>query len=265
MSFLPLGYAIRQSLHASDYLEIGEFVGLGNFAHLFGERGGSHNLRTSFLYVAGTLALAMPLGIGLALLLAKPFPLRGLFRTMLILPWAVSQMVTAVLWAWLYDGRVGPVADALAQFGITMGNPLSEVAWALPAIILADAWASYPLIMVFVLTGLQNISSEVADAAHIDAPSPWRRFLRVTLPLLKGPILIALVLTTLHAFNSVTLVLVMTGGGPVDTTEVLALRIFKEGFQFFRMDLASTAAVSIFAINVVFSLACVRFLRRAPA
>jgi len=234
VSFLPLGDAIRQSLHTIDYLEIGEFVGLGNFTHLFGERGGLHDLR-------------------------------GVFRTILILPWAVSQMVTAVLWASLYDGRVGPIADALARFGITMGNPLAEISWALPAIILADAWASYPLIMVFVLAGLQNISSEVADAARIDAPSPWRRFLWVTLPLLKGPILIALVLTTLHAFNSVTLILVMTGGGPVDATEVLALRIFKEGFQFFRMDLASAAAVSIFAINVVFSLACVRFLRRAPA
>lgn len=265
VSFLPLGYALRQSLHASDYLEIGEFVGLQNFVHLFIERGGWRDLRTSFLYVGGTLVLAMPLGIGLALLLAQPFPLRGLFRTILILPWAVSQMVTAVLWAWLYDGRVGPIADALGRLGITMGNPLTEVAWALPAVIVADAWASFPLIMVFVLAGLQNISPEVTDAARIDAPSPWRRFLFVTLPLLKAPILVALVLTTLHAFNSVTLILVMTGGGPVDATEVLALRIFKEGFQFFRMELASAAAVAIFAINVVFALGCVRWLRRTPA
>ena len=265
VSFLPMFYAVRQSLHAASYLEIGRFVGLDNYIDLLTHGGGLWYIQTSILFVIGSLALAMPLGIGLALLLNQQIRFRTIFRTILIVPWIVSQLVTGLLWMWLYDGRVGPLAHGLRQLGFNVSGPLTDIGWAMPSLIVANTWHSYPLVMVFTLAALQTIPSEVGEAARIDAASAWHRFWHVTLPLIKSTVLVALVLTTLHTFNTVTTILIMTGGGPVGVTEVLALRVFKEGFQFYRMEVASTAAVVIFVLNIVFSLAYIRVLRAERA
>jgi multiple sugar transport system permease protein len=261
VSFVPLFYALRQSLYSADYLQIGSFVGLANYTEFFVHGGGLSNIGTSLTFVLGSLALIMPLGVGLALLLNQPIRFRSFFRTILMLPWIVSQLVAGLLWMWLYDGRMGPVAHALQQMGLDFSGPLTSIHWALPSLIVTNAWHSYPLVMVFTLAALQTIPSETIEAARIDAPSAWRRFRHVTLPLIKHTVLVALVLSTLHTFNTVTTILVMTGGGPAGSTEVLALRVFREGFQFYRMEFAAAAAVVIFGLNIAFSIAYIRVLR----
>jgi ABC-type sugar transport system permease subunit len=261
VSFVPLFYALRQSFHGADYLKTGAFVGFANYVDLMTHAGGLANIGRSIAFVAGTLTLTLPLGIGLALLLDRPIRFRTFFRTVLMVPWIVSQLVTGLMWMWLYDGRVGPIAHLLKQVGLNISGPLTDTTWALPSLMLANTWHSYPLVMVFTLAALQTIPAEVREAARIDAQSSWRRFWHVTLPLIRSTVLVALVLTTLHTFNTVTTVLIMTGGGPAEVTEVLALRVFKEGFQFYRMEVAATAAVVIFALNILFSIAYMRILR----
>jgi multiple sugar transport system permease protein len=261
VSFVPLFYALRQSFHAADYLETGAFVGLANYVELLTNGGGARNIGRSIAFVAGSLALTMPLGIGLALLLDRNIRYRTFFRTILMVPWIVSQLVTGLLWMWLYDGRVGPIAHALQQLGVRIAGPLTDTSWALPSLVVANTWHSYPLVMVFTLAALQTIPAEVREAARIDARNGWHRFWSVTLPLIRSTVLVALVLTTLHTFNTVTTVLIMTGGGPAEVTEVLALRVFKEGFQFYRMEVAATAAVVIFGLNILFSIAYIKVLR----
>jgi multiple sugar transport system permease protein len=261
VSFVPLFYAVRQSFHAADYLQTGVFVGLANYVALFTTGGGLTNTGRSVAFVLGTLALTMPLGVGLALLLNQDIRFRTFLRTVLMIPWIVSQLVTGLLWMWLLDGRVGPVAHALKQIGVSISGPLTDTTWALPSLIVANTWHSYPLVMVFTLAALQTIPAEVKEAARIDAASSWKRFIHVTLPLVRNTVLVALVLTTLHTFNTVTTVLIMTGGGPAEVTEVLALRVFKEGFVFYRMEVASAAAVLIFGLNILFSLAYIKVLR----
>ncbi len=261
VSFIPLFYALRQSVHGADYLKTGDFVGFANYVELLTRAGGLSNIGRSIAFVAGTLAMTLPLGIGLALLLDRPIRFRTFFRTVLMVPWIVSQLVTGLTWMWLYDGRVGPISHLLKQVGINIAGPLTDTTWALPSLMLANTWHSYPLVMVFTLAALQTIPAEVREAARIDAQSAWRRFWHVTLPLIRNTVLVALVLTTLHTFNTVTTVLIMTGGGPAEATEVLALRVFKEGFQFYRMEVAATAAVVIFALNILFSVAYIRVLR----
>lgn len=261
VSFVPLFYALRQSFHAADYLETGAFVGLANYVELLTNGGGLRNIGRSIAFVAGSLALTMPIGVGLALLLDRNIRYRTFFRTILMVPWIVSQLVTGLLWMWLYDGRVGPIAHALQQVGVQIAGPLTDTSWALPSLVVANTWHSYPLVMVFTLAALQTIPAEVREAARIDARSAWHRFWSVTLPLIRNTVLVALVLTTLHTFNTVTTILIMTGGGPAEVTEVLALRVFKEGFQFYRMEVASTAAVVIFGLNILFSIAYIKVLR----
>lgn len=261
--FLPMFHAVRQSMHAASYMERGPFVGFTNYASLLLHEGGLQDIGHSLVFVAGTVLVAMPLGVGLALLLNRPIRFRAFFRTVLIVPWIVSQLVTGLLWMWLYDDRLGPLQGLLQSFGI--GALLTNPAWAMPSITLTNIWHSYPLVMVFTLAALQTIPADIVEAAKIDSASPWRRFWYVTLPLIRNTLLVSLVLTTLHTFNTVTTVLIMTGGGPAGATEVLALRVFKEGFQFYRMEVAATAAVVIFFLNIAFALAFMRVLKSERA
>jgi multiple sugar transport system permease protein len=259
VSFFPLFYALRQSVHRADYLDLGRFVGFGNFVTLFSTGGGLHFVAVSMMFVAGTLMVALPAGVGLALLLSRPLRLRGLFRTVLMLPWVVSELVTGYLWMWFYDGRLGPLTGLLGWLGVP--SPLTDTYAALPALILANSWHAYPLVMIFTLAALQTVPADIQDAARLDTCTEWQRFRFVTLPFIRGAVLVAAVLTTLRSFNNVTLVLAMTGGGPVGATDVLGIRVFNEAFQFYRMDVASTIAVVIFALNIVASVAFMRVLR----
>lgn len=261
VSFWPLAYAFLSSLHKSLYLEIGDFIGLQNYQRFLWSEAGRSRAWNSFFLVTGTLAIAMPLGFGLAILLNQNLLYKNIFRTILILPWLVSNTVAALLWAWLLNGQFGPIAHLFQYFGITMPNVLTSEVWAMPALIVCNAWGSYPLVMVFVLSALQTVSPEIYEAAKIDGAKSWKRFSLITFPLIRGTTLVTLVLTTLHCFNNVTIVLIMTGGGPVEVTEVMALRVFEEGFKFNRIGIATAGAIIIFAINILFTIAYMRVLR----
>lgn len=261
VSFWPLGYALVQSLHRSDYLDLGTFVGASNYQRFLLSEAGIARAWNSLVLVAGTLAIALPMGFGLAMLLNLPIKGRGVLRTLLILPWLVSNTVAALLWAWLLNGQYGPIADAVAQIGFVMPNMTTSSTLAMPALILCNAWGAYPLVLVFTLSALQTVPKETYEAAMVDGAERWQRFIRITVPLVRNTTLVTLVLTTLHCFNGVTIVLIMTGGGPLDATDVMALRVFEEGFKLHRMGIATAGAVVIFAINVLFTVAYMRVLK----
>jgi multiple sugar transport system permease protein len=261
VSFLPLLYALTQSFRASDNMGMGAFIGLGNYIRFIEESKGLEALWQSFSFVAGTVALAVPLGFALACALNRPLRFRNVFRTVLILPWLISNLVVALLWAWLLNGNFSPLAQMLAVVGVNLPNATTSSSLAMPALIMANVWHSYPLVMIFVLAALQTVPAELYEAARIDGAGPWQRFRLITLPLVKNTTIVVLVLTTLHSFNNVTMVFIMTGGGPVGATETLALRVFLEEFKYFHTGIAAAAAVVIFSLNMLFSLAYIRVLR----
>lgn len=261
VSFIPLGYAVQQSFHAADYMGMGRFVGSQNYVRFLEDGRGLLNLWRAFVFVLGSVAVAVPLGFGLACALNRPIRFRGFFRTVLILPWLVSNLVVALLWAWLLNGQFGPIAHLVSQMGGELPNAVTTPALAMPALIVANVWHSYPLVMIFVLAALQTVPTELYEAARIDGASAWNRFRLITLPMVRNTTLVVLVLTTLHTFNNVTMVFIMTGGGPVGTTETLALRVFLEEFKYYQTGIASAAAVIIFALNLLFSLVYIRVLR----
>ncbi len=262
ISFAPLAYALVQSLHKSHYLELGQFVGLDNYADFLFGRNGPARVQASFVFVLGTIAVATPLGVGFALLLNQPIHFRGWFRTILILPWLVSALVGGLLWAWLLNPNFSPVMQDIERlFGVSIPSLLTSFTWSMPALILAHSWSCYPMIMVFTLAALQTVPAELTEAAVIDGASPLQRFAYVTFPHIRSTLLVALVLTTLNTFNHVTMVLVMTGGGPVGATETMALKVFLEAFKYYRMGTASAGAAVIFAINVMFAIVYARILR----
>jgi multiple sugar transport system permease protein len=255
VSFLPLGYATIQSFFRSDYLKLGEYAGFDNYYRYLIGRNGLHSILNSLVFILGTAAMAVPLGFGVALVLDKPFPLRGLVRTILILPWLVSNLVAGMLWIWLINPHYGLGPHVLKQIGLVMPNIVTNKYAAMFYVVMGMSWASYPLVMVFILGALQTIPREMTEAARIDGASGWQQFWRITFPLVRNTTMLTVVLTVLHAFKNVELIFVMTGGGPGDATETMALRVFQEGFQFFRMGVASAGALMIFLINLVFTLA----------
>jgi len=261
VSFWPLAYALIQSFYRSNYLDLGTFTGFSNFQRFLFSEAGLLRAWNSFVLTAGTIAIAMPLGFALALLLNLPLRGRNLIRTLLIVPWLVSNTVAALLWAWLLNAQFGPVAEMLSHMGVVMPNVLTSPTWAMAALIVCNAWGSFPLVMVFTLSALQTIPKEIREAARMDGASRWQVFSKVTFPLIRNTTLVTAVLTTLHCFNGVTIVLIMTGGGPLDATDIMALRVFEEGFKLHRMGIASAGAVIIFAINVLFTIAYMRVLK----
>jgi multiple sugar transport system permease protein len=133
--------------------------------------------------------------------------------------------------------------------------------FAMPALVLANAWHQYPMVMVFVLAALQTIPQELVEASRIDGATAWQHFRLVTMPLISNTILVSVILTAMHTFNNASIVFIMTGGGPLGLTETLATRVFIEGFKLFRTGPASAIAVLCFAANVVLALTFIRVLR----
>ena len=264
VSVYPIASAAYISLFQTRYLERVAFIGMGNYRRLLSDPAAWHNLSLSLVYVFGSLAVVLPFGIGVAMLLNQPVRLRAFFRTVIILPWVVSQTIVALLWGWLLNPDFGPAIYLAQILGFGKISLLSNPRAALATLIGVNAWGSYPIAVILILAALQTIPAELRDASRVDGVSAWQNFANITLPLIRPTLLVVIILLTLLYFNMVTLVFILTGGGPVAATEVLSLRTFNEAFQFWQVGYSATLGIVIFVFNVVFSLLYIRVLRQEP-
>ncbi|MGH9071411.1 MAG: carbohydrate ABC transporter permease, partial [Acidimicrobiales bacterium] len=200
------------------------FTGFANYAQLFDTPGFVGALVRTLGFTAVSVVIETVLAIGLALMLNKTFRGRGLVRAAILIPWAVPTVVSATLWKTMFDPRSGFVDYLLGVFHL----PGAHVTWlagewtAWTAIFVADAWKNIPFIAIILLAGLQVIPSDIYEAARIDGASPWQAFRRMTLPLLKPALLVALIFRTLQALLIFDVIYIMTGGGPGTSTETLS-------------------------------------------
>jgi multiple sugar transport system permease protein len=239
---------------------IGEpFVGAANFSELLAGPVFWHSLAVTLAFVAISTALELAIGLGLALCLDAAYRGRGLVRAVVLVPWAVPTVVASQMWRYLFNDTYGPVSYYL----LGGAAPLADRYGALAAVIVADVWKTSAFAALIILAGLQTIPPEVEEAATVDGASPLRRFLFITLPLLRPALLAALLFRTIDAFRVFDVVFVMTQGGPGDATDVLQYlgykRMFAEGLM------GSGAAVStiVFVLTFVASLAYVRLVGSA--
>lgn len=259
--FYPMAQALLLSLFRYDLTSAPEFTGLGNYQALWENPLFHQALGVSAKY---TLGVAIPewfLALGLALLLNRAMPGRGLIRLAYFLPIAMSQIVVALVWKFLYHPH-GLVNGLLATVGIGRVNWLSEEVTALPALIAIGVWRGVPLFAVVYLAGLQAIPRDYYEAAAMDGAGAWPRFRWITLPLLRPTMLFVMVMSLLMAMKVFTNPLVMTEGGPNGTTRVLPYFIYETGFAFFRMGEAAAASSVLFGLALLFTLAQFRLLRR---
>ena len=262
VTLIPIGYALILSVLNTNYLDVVGFAGIGHYVRFLTESLGQRNIAASVVYTAGSLLLAIPLGLGLAVLLNREFRFRTFFRTVLILPLVITLVATALLWSWLYNPQYGPINFLLRQlFGITI-DFLARPGWAMFSMILANVWQSYPYAMILLLAGLQTIPPDLLEAASIDGASNCRQFVSIKLPLLQKHILVVTILLGINYLNQATLPLILTGGGPLNATYVMSIRVYNEGFSFYHMGFASAVGVVMLMFNLVFTLIYLRVLRR---
>jgi multiple sugar transport system permease protein len=263
IAFYPIYYAIDISLYQTRFLQKMAFVGLEQYTRLLGDPDFLRALGTSLKYALGSLGLTLPMGMIFALLLNRPIRFRTAFRTILIIPWTLSQSVTGMLWVWVFNPSYGPLKYLLDQVGVTQVVFLSNPDWALKILTLVNTWMTYPLPTVLFLAALQTVPRELYESAKIDGSNAWSSFWRVTLPYMQNTVVATAIMLTLQFFNMVTLIYVMTGGGPLGITQTLSLRVFLDGFFNFRVAGAAAVGMVIFGLNVVFSLSYIRVLRHA--
>ena len=259
--FYPIVFAVDLSLHETSFLKKGAFIGLQHYAAFFGSTGGWQALKNSLVLVLGSTALAIPIGMGLALLLHMKIRLKAVFRMVLLLPWVISQVITALLWKWILNIQFGLTRLVTDALGLLPIDFVGEFETAMPTLILVNVWRTFPFAMLLLLAALQTVPRELHEAAEIDGAGAWSRFRHVTLPLIKSTVLVVAIMLSLSYFNHVDLPLILTGGGPLGETRILALAAYEEAFVLNKMGYGSAIAVVVFAVNILLSLVYLRLLR----
>ncbi len=225
ITIYPLISAVWNSFHFDNLSVAGvphKFVGLDNYKAMFGSPEWRAALERTLVFTVVTIVFDIVVATGLALMLHRKFRGRGLLRAAVLVPWAVPTVVSAMLWVTMFDPRSGFVDYLLAGFHAPWAN-LSWVnasVWRTWAVIfVADSWKNVPFVAILLLAGLQVIPHEVYEAARIDGASAWRSFRRITMPLLKPALSVALIFRTLQALLVFDVIFVTDQGGPGNSTE----------------------------------------------
>lgn len=262
--FLPMAEAVFLSLH--DYLlwkpSSFAFVGLQNFITALGDEVFWISAWHTLLWIGLTVPAQMLLGLATALLLNRTFPWRGLARALVIIPWALPSVITALMWRWIYDANNGVLNDILIRIGILESAfPwLADPDSALLSIVLTLTWQGFPFFAVMILAGLQSIPSSLYEAANIDGASTWQQFRHVTLPGIAGVLVTAGLLRLIWVANSIDVIFVMTGGGPGYATYTLPLYAFIKARTSLDFGYGSALAV---IFTIILGAFIVVYLRRA--
>ena len=212
------------------------------------------------LVVGGALLVSIPV----AMILNTDFYGRGLARVIIMLPWAVSLTMTAVVWRWALNGESGMLNSALIGLGLIRENIqwLARAETAFPMQVLIGILVTVPFTTTIFLGGLSSISDDLYEAAALEGATPLQQFREITFPLLKPFINIAIVLNTIYVFNSFPIIWVMTQGGPANSTDILVTHLYKLAFRIGKLGEASAVSLLMFAILLVFTMIYVRLAMR---
>lgn len=254
----PLGATVWESLHHHDLRMpwLGRpFVGIDNYRAALADSRLWEAAAHTTAFAAVSLSLELVFGLALALALDAIVRGRAIARVIVLLPWALPTVVAALVWRFMFDS--GGIATAV--YPDWLSRPYA--AWV--PIVLGDVWKSTPFVALLLLAGLQGIDASLYEAARMDGASWWRRFIAITLPLLRPAIAVSLVFRTLDAFRVFDLVYVLTGGGPGTSTEVLSLYAFTATLQDLRFGYGSALSVITFALTFVLALGYIRLVRPA--
>lgn len=263
--FWPVWDLVQIATHdVNRFGQLREFSGLANFSALAADPDFIAALWRTGLWTALVVGGALLLSIPVAMILNMDFYGRGLARVIIMLPWAVSLTMTAVVWRWALNGESGMLNSALMKLGIISQNIqwLASAETAFPMQVLIGVLVTVPFTATIFLGGLSSIPEDLYEAAALEGATPLQQFREITFPLLKPFINIAIVLNTIYVFNSFPIIWVMTQGGPANSTDILVTHLYKLAFRIGKLGEGSAVSLVMFAILLVFTMIYVRLAMR---
>ncbi|PTX49149.1 carbohydrate ABC transporter membrane protein 1 (CUT1 family) [Melghirimyces profundicolus] len=240
------------------------FVGLKYYEKYFKDPRMWDSLNNTVVFTVISVALELVFGLAIALLINRQFFGRGLVRASVLIPWALPTAVAALMWKFMFDGQNGVMAKIFTDLGLIpdMGTLLTTKFWSMFAVIFADVWKTTPFMALLLLAGLQTIPNNLYEAAEVDGASKIQQFFKITLPMLRTTILVALLFRTLDAFRVFDLIFVLTGGGPANATETISVYAYKTMFAQMNFGAGSALAVIVFFCIAIISILFVKLLGR---
>ncbi len=263
ITIFPILFSIFMSLNNISLTYSGfkfQWTGMSNYSLVWSNSLFQYALGFTIIYTLITVTVELILGMGVALVLHKLAYGRGFLLAILLLPWALITAISAEMWSFIYNGVYGVLNAVVMGLGLVnhlviwLGTPVLAIA----STMVADIWKTTPFVAIILFAGLQMISSEIFEAASIDGAGAWQTFWRITLPLLKPTLLVALLFRTLQAFGVFDLPFVLTGGGPGHATESLAILSYQVLFE--DLSFGPGAAIATSTTLIVMAVAFV-FLR----
>ncbi|HYP73801.1 MAG TPA: sugar ABC transporter permease [Microbacterium sp.] len=232
-----------------------DFIGLANFTRLMGDGSFRTSVVNTLYYSVMHIPLTIVVSLGLALLLNNKLRGVAFFRTAAFFPYITSIVAIAVVWNLLFSPQYGPINEFLKFIGIqSPPGWLTSPEWAMPAVVIVSTWRDMGYYMILFLAGLQTVPRELHEAARMDGANVWQRFTNVTLPSLRPTMFFVTVMLTINSFKIFDLILVMTDGGPGQSTLVMSQFIYRKGFEESQFGYASAAAVALFFMCIIVTI-----------
>jgi raffinose/stachyose/melibiose transport system permease protein len=262
---LPMTRAIWFSLYSWNGLgPMDDFVGLDNFRRILTDNVFRMALRHNFQIIVLSLAIQLPIALGAALLIRGNIPGRAMFRTIFFLPYVLSEVITGLVWVFIFRPQNGLMNNWLGAIfpNYQPQAVLADTNLVMYAIFAVITWKFFGFHMILYIAGLQGIPAELEDAARVDGASPMRVLRDITLPLLGPTVRISIFFSVLGSLQFFDLMWIMTRGGPVNASETMATYMYQFGFIRFQLGYGAAVSLVIFAICFVFSIGYQRFVMR---
>lgn len=259
--FVPLGWAAAISLQQTNGFGDGVFVGLANYGRLLVDPLFWRSAFNTILFTALVTPASMALGLAMAVLLNSVLPARGVFRTVLILPMAISGVATALIGLLIFDENSGVLDKLLRALGMPAIAWQSSGTAAFASVVLVTLWWRVGFNMLIYLAALQGIGPELYEAAELDGAGRWQQFRSVTVPLVGPASFFLLVLNVIYSFQVFDIVFVLTGGGPQNATSVLVTYAYQNGFEIRDQGYAAAIGMVLLLLTLVFTAAQWRLSR----
>jgi len=256
--FLPAGQAVLQSFQVEDAFGMSrEWVGLENFRQLWDNPDYLGSFQRTALFSVLVAGIGIVVSLALAIFADRIVRFAMVYKTLLIVPYAVAPVIAGVLWVFLFSPSIGVATYYLGRLGITWNHLMNENQ-AMALIVLASVWKQISYNFLFFLAGLQSIPKALIEAASIDGAGPWRRFWNIQLPLLSPTTFFLLVINIVYAFfDTFGIIDAATQGGPGQSTSILVYKVYLDGFK--ALDLGGSAAQSVILMLIVVTLTVIQF------
>lgn len=241
-----------------------EFTGVDNYSAIFSSATFWPAAWHTATFTILSILFQFWIGMALAVFFFRRFPLSSLLRALFLVPWLLPLLVSASVWAWMFNSDSGVLNAALEALGFDAVNWLTSPDWAMRSVLITNIWIGIPFNLVLLYSGLQNIPDEVYEAASLDGAGPWQTFWRVTFPLLRPVSAITLLLGFIYTLKVLDIIWIMTKGGPGDSSTTLATWSYRLGFGGQAPELSEAAAVSnvLVVVALIAGLAYIRTQRK---